>query len=180
MPTFILVPHPSTPCDFVHSAIVQAEPVAGAGLQLTYALTGDLQQLIVPDPRQPARVDGLWRATCFEIFLRAAGSAPYEEFNFAPSCEWAAYAFEGYRQGMKALEQPQAPRIICRREAQRLEVEVQFHSTLLAEHDLRAALSAVLKHKDGKVSYWALAHPRGKPDFHDAVGFVGEGLKLEA
>ena len=180
MPTFTLLPHPSTPCEFVRAVIVEVEPAAGAGLQLTYALTGDLQQLIVPDSRQPARADGLWRATCFEIFLRAAGSAPYEEFNFAPSGEWAAYAFEGYRQGMKALEQPEAPRIVCRPDAQRLEVEVQFQSTLLAEHDLRAALSAVLKHKDGKLSYWALAHPQGKPDFHDAVGFVAEGFGLGA
>jgi hypothetical protein len=146
-------------------------------LQLTYALTGDLQQLTVPDSRQPARVDGLWRETCFEIFLRAAGSAPYVEFNFAPSGEWAAYAFAEYRKGMRALEQPEPPRIVCTRAAQRLEVKVQFHSSLLIEPGLRAALSAVLKHKDGKVSYWALAHPQGKPDFHDEVGFVAEGLR---
>ena len=27
-------------------------------------------------------------------------------------------------------------------------------------------ISAVIEEQDGRLSYWALAHPPGKPDFH--------------
>ena len=41
---------------------------------------------------------------------------------------------------------------------------------------LRLALSAVVEADDGTLSYWALRHPPGRPDFHHADGFV---LRLE-
>jgi hypothetical protein len=170
-----LAPHPSTPCDFIHALSVHAKP-SGDSLQLTYVVSGDVQRLTVPESRPSARVDGLWSTTCFEIFLRPQGLAAYQEFNFSPSGEWATYSFTGYRQGMTALEQPQPPRISCVCTAQQLQVDVHFQSPLLGQPDLRAALTAVLKHGDGRLSYWALAHPPAKPDFHDAVGFVAEGL----
>lgn len=170
-----LLPHSSTPCAFVHALSVQAQP-SGDSLRLAYIVSGDVQRLTVPESRPPARADGLWQTTCFEIFLRPHGSGAYQEFNFSPSGQWAAYSFTGYRQGMAALDQPRPPRIECVYTAQRLEVDVQFHSPLLAQRDLRAALSAVLQHSDGQISYWALAHPQARPDFHDAAGFVAEGL----
>ena len=36
----------------------------------------------------------------------------------------------------------------------------------------RAALSAVIEEASGTKSYWALAHPPGKPDFHHSDAFV--------
>jgi hypothetical protein len=36
------------------------------------------------------------------------------------------------------------------------------------------ALSAVIETRDGAKSYWALAHPPGKPDFHHADCFIGQ------
>jgi hypothetical protein len=33
-------------------------------------------------------------------------------------------------------------------------------------------LSAVIEAKDGSKSYWALAHPPSKPDFHNADCFT--------
>lgn len=177
MQTLQLLPHSATPCDFIHALNVQAQ-ASGDSLLLTYVVSGDIPRLTVPESRPPARIDGLWRTTCFEIFLRAAGSEAYQEFNFSPSGQWAAYSFTEYRQGMAALDQPQPPRIACVSTPERLEVEVQLHSPLLAHRDLRAALSAVLTHSDGQISYWALAHPQPKPDFHGAAGFVAEGLGL--
>lgn len=37
-----------------------------------------------------------------------------------------------------------------------------------------AAITAVIEETDGTKSYWALAHPAGKPDFHHPDGFVLE------
>jgi hypothetical protein len=38
----------------------------------------------------------------------------------------------------------------------------------------RLGLSAVIEDTRGSLSYWALAHPPGKPDFHHADGFALE------
>jgi hypothetical protein len=42
---------------------------------------------------------------------------------------------------------------------------------------LRLGLSAVIESCNGSLSYWALRHPAGKPDFHHADAFA---LGLEA
>lgn len=39
---------------------------------------------------------------------------------------------------------------------------------------LLLGLSAVIEENDGAVSYWALKHPPGPPDFHDANTFILE------
>jgi hypothetical protein len=38
----------------------------------------------------------------------------------------------------------------------------------------RLGLSALIEDKSGGTSYWALAHPPGKPDFHHADSFAYE------
>jgi hypothetical protein len=42
---------------------------------------------------------------------------------------------------------------------------------------LLLGLSAVIEETSGAKSYWALAHPPGRPDFHHADGFA---LMLDA
>ena len=37
---------------------------------------------------------------------------------------------------------------------------------------MRLALVAVIAEKNGSLSYWALAHPPHRPDFHHAEAFV--------
>jgi hypothetical protein len=37
---------------------------------------------------------------------------------------------------------------------------------------LRLGLSAVIEDIDGRLSYWALKHPPGKPDFHHPDSFA--------
>ena len=53
----------------------------------------------VPPPGVPRIATDLWRHTCFEAFIAVEGLPAYHEFNFAPSGEWAIYAFAGYRDG---------------------------------------------------------------------------------
>ncbi len=50
------------------------------------------------------------------------------------------------------------------------------HATLWREINVQAGISAVIEETDGTKSYWALAHPPGKPDFHHADCFA---LELE-
>lgn len=171
MTTLQLIPHAATPCDFIRELRVEMQLI-GDRLVLGYEVSGDVRHLSVPESRRSARTDGLWRATCFEIFLRPHGAVAYQEFNFSPSGEWAAYSFTDYRAGMAVLDLPQPPAIQCRATSERLEVQVHLQSPVFAHEDLRAALAAVLKHDDGAISYWALAHPQPQPDFHHAGGFA--------
>jgi len=168
-----LVRHPACPPGPVEG--VDAALAWGQGaLRLRYRLRGDLGGVTIPAAGTPARRDELWRHTCFEVFVRRAAQDGYVEFNFSPSGEWAAYRFDAYRQGMRALEPATSPAIEARREAGMLEVQAQV--VLPAPWDvapaLQVAVSAVVEACDGTLSYWSLAHPAGKPDFHHGDGFV--------
>lgn len=170
--------HPDSHSVAVVSIDVEiARPRAGS-LELSYIVTGQLSSIRMPSAAANARGDGLWRHTCFEAFIRAAPDAPYYELNFSPSGQWAAYQFSGYRNGMRVANEI-------------TEVPIEMRSTpddcvlqalLSLDHfrDLprdrawRLGLSAVIEDAKGGISYWALAHPPGKPDFHHADSFACE------
>lgn len=122
--------------------------------------------LTVPAWETPAREDELWKNTCFELFLRAAGEDRYVEFNLSPSSRWASYAFEEYRAGMRDLPLSVEPQIETERRSSSFELTADLDLSEISGSDLYAGLSAVIEEIDGTRSYWALAHPPGKPDFH--------------
>ena len=96
----------------------------------------------------------------------------YREFNFSPSSEWAVYAFRGYREGGE-LEGELAPGIVVRRSGDQLELYAEIRPGLLPPgRSLRLGLSAVVEDADGMLSYWALRHQPGKPDFHHTDAFA--------
>lgn len=165
-----LIPHPLSPCAAVKN--LEAEVAReGEGLALRFILTGDVSRLAVPARAAPARVDGLWNHTCFEAFV-ASGGDGYLEFNFAPSTAWAAYWFDGYRQGMAPLDGIAPPRIETTTTTDTLEVRVSLAP--LDAIPLRLGLTAVIEETGGRISYWALRHPAERPDFHHAEGFALE------
>jgi hypothetical protein len=147
-------------------------------LAITYSLKGDIARLRIPPPRNPCRADGLWRHTCFEVFVSEKGKQPYWEFNFSPSGEWAAYAFKGYRGGEPIEDDSLNPEIVVRNAANSFELEALVRldrlQALRPQMPLRLGLSAVIEENDGMLSYWALKHPPGKPDFHHPHSFALE------
>lgn len=177
-----LLAHPDVPNSGVRRVAASAE-VAGADLlRFQYVLEADPLLVRVPPPVADAgRTDKLWAHTCFEAFVGLPESPGYLELNFSPSGEWAAYRFDSYRQGMTpALEA--APRLALRRlpEALELQAEVQLGDRLLAagrdpetpRRRLRIALSTVVEDREGRLSYWAVRHAAGRPDFHHPEGFA--------
>lgn len=168
-----LLPHPTTPSKAV-TAIEVAINRLDSSLTLRYTATGNIDALDLPPSTGPDRKDELWRRTCFELFLQAAGEVDYREFNFAPSRQWAAYLFDDYRLGMHQLELPAPPRIETVLTPQTLTqtVTLSFAGAFKDESSLLAGLSAVIRKKDGSVSYWALAHPAANPDFHARGSFT--------
>ena len=80
--------HPESSCSAVTH--IEAEVLRGQAnsLAFAYIVTGTISDLALPPIVAPARTDELWRHTCFEAFLGSSLSAPYYEFNFAPSPQW--------------------------------------------------------------------------------------------
>jgi hypothetical protein len=167
-----LVCHPQTPSEAIDGIEVVVGGAPGDSLTLAFIMDGDLASLRIPEPRSSQQAGGLWMHTCFEVFVMAADGPGYREFNFSPSREWAVYAFRNYRDRW-GLEIDQAPGIVVRRSRNRLELDVRIcHDFMPQGSPLRLGLSAVVEDAGGELSYWALRHPSGKPDFHHTEAFA--------
>jgi hypothetical protein len=168
--------HPDSRCAGAARIEVDVARPRGGHLALRYVVTGAMSEFHLPPAAAPARADGLWRRTCFEAFVGAAPGAAYLEFNFAPSTQWAAYGFSGYRTGMRQASGIAAPHIEVERGDARFELRVSLEldraSLLPGDAPWRLGLAAVVEEADGRISYWALAHPPGRADFHHADGFA--------
>jgi len=175
---FTLTCHPQSPSQSIREIDVVAGESKTGSLMLTFSLVGDVSGLRIPESRSPRRAEHLWQHTCFEVFMMEGDGPEYREFNFSPSGEWAAYVFHGYRNGA-VLENELSPAIVVRKAMDRLELGAEISQGLVPHgRPLRLGLSAVVEDVDGILSYWALRHPPGKPDFHHTDGFALQLDKL--
>ena len=173
--------HPDTPTAAVRGIAARVERESGDRLAVTYVLDADFNRLRVPAPRASGIASRLWQHTCCEVFIACKGLPAYYEFNFSPSGEWAAYAFDGYRSPRPGESKTGElnPQIVVREAASKLELDAVIPLDRLPELNgvpLSLALSAVVEDSAGALSYWALRHPAGKPDFHHSEAFA---LELE-
>ena len=167
--------HPTSRCGAEIAVSVDARRPQPGLLSLAYTVAGDIGRLYIPAPSEPVRTDDLWKRTCFEAFVLPGPGDGYVEFNLSPSGRWATYRFDRYREGMRdAVDVVPLP-IEVTQSAARLELAVSAALPDLAAAPVwRLGLTAVIEEANGHVSYWALAHPRSQPEFHDAASFVLE------
>jgi hypothetical protein len=156
-------------------AITGAISRLGTHLTITYSLAGQLRELVIAGPAiEPARQWVLWETTCFEFFLAVKDTARYWEFNLSPAGHWNVFRLADYRQGLE--EEPaiqMLPFTVYRQpEMLTLTLDVELTAIIPADRPVEVAISTVLQHQDGSLSYWALTHPGPKPDFHDREGFL--------
>lgn len=168
-----LKPHPDAqpahPPFEVWATVDHAAAFGAVGtLNIWFGIKAPAERFVLPEA-EGGRADDLWQTTCFEAFLRAEEAEGYREWNFAPSGQWAAYDFTGYRVGRSDAEVKE-PYI-------RMEDNLTWW-TLGATIGIEAGprwqlgLSAILEETDGTRSYWALAHADGEPDFHAPACFA--------
>ncbi len=171
-----LILHPEARCVAVTGIEVEAARPRPGALALTFAVSGRTGGIRLPAAAAPARADDLWRHTCFEAFVAAAPGGPYYEFNFAPSTAWAAYAFTGYRAGKANAGNMAAPDVEVGATPSsftlKATLELGSLTGLRPGAPWRLGLAAVVEEAFGRISYWALAHPPGRADFHAASGFA--------
>lgn len=174
-----LICHPDMPGKAVRSVAVEISLSFDDGFALRYIVGGAIADLVLPHGEgelviADSATDSLWESTCFEAFLTEEGQPDYTEFNYSPDGRWACYQFDDYRSFLRSDElAPWEMRAERGEQSYALRVEPGIFPELGA----RLALSAVIEELDGTKSYWALAHPPGKPDFHHPDCFA---LTLEA
>jgi hypothetical protein len=171
-----LIHHPETDDAAIKALYIGVKALYQTGdLTLQYELLGDLDILLIPEAQPPSAAEELWQHTCFEAFIAVEEEEAYHEFNFSPSGLWGAYAFDGYR-ARKTWRTKNAPYIHFVGTDKQLVLTTVISNANLPDNPLnksyRLALSAVLETKNGELSYWALCHPSGKPDFHHRSGFT--------
>ncbi len=175
--TLWLTPHPSSAGSRVRAISVDVASPATGSLLLVYRIEGDIENLRIPAiaAAATAPTDELWKHTCLEAFIGARGRPGYFELNFSPSTQWAAYRFEDYRQDMRPVPCTQPPAIACHSGEALLEARIGLRLEALEEFQgeaLRLGLAVVIEDMEGRLSYWALAHAPGNPDFHHPATFA--------
>jgi hypothetical protein len=145
----------------------------GDWLRLRWRVEG-AQALVVPPFAGKGRADGLWQTTCFELFLQVPGESGYTELNLSPSERWNAYDFASYREGMSERAFPREPACTMRKGEALAIFDAAVPASALPTVPWRLNMTAVIEEEGGVKSYWALAHPDAKLDFHDPACFVGE------
>ena len=164
-----LVPHPEMGPKGIQS--VEVDVVRATNTILLRYGVEPADTLLLPAYDRERR-DNLWHGSCFELFVKPDGRG-YVEYNFAPLEAWNAYSFVDWRMGRRAYQPDVEPRIVDsrtdgRRESfpARYELDVVISPDILALAPAAASLAAILQEEDGTMSYWALAHPPGEPNFH--------------
>lgn len=176
-----LSPHPAfmAPDGLEVKATVEAQQAnTPPCLALRFELSGAIDTLCMPAWMGSHPADGLWQHTCAELFVRRQGSPAYQEFNFSPSGQWAAYRFSSERVRDTLAESrhpPLPPAIEVITSAK--DISISIHLPMLnlpatdSSEELRLGLSLVAERGQGDLSYWALHHPRAdRPDFHHPDG----------
>ena len=159
--------HPDSRGGAVSRITVEVARQSATALVLHYFVTGRIGTLNLAPPAAPERADALWEHSCFEAFVRRSSAGAddgYYELNFAPSTQWAAYRFSDYREGMEAAAELDPPRIETN--ASDLYFQLRASFDLPDDGPWRLGLAAVIEEENRRKSWWALAHPPGKPDFH--------------
>ena len=174
---YFLKPHPVSFPISVKSVEVEITANDLCEMLLDFSIEGD--NVVIPHWQSGGREDGLWKSTCFELFLGTVDSEIYFEFNFSPSSGWAAYKFGKYREGM--IDQPMTVEPHLDFDPDKpLVLSVDLDLSNMPRAPLIGNLTAVIEEEGGHKSYWALAHPAGPPDFHNRDCFIARLPPVEA
>ena len=172
MPEFNLHPFSGRDCGGVTiQGAVERTPQT---IVLSFLLQGNLSDLVLPDATERTRRDNLWQSTCLELFWAEDGKKNYWELNLAPTGDWNVYAFTDYRTGMHQENRIADPLAQTEHTTDGFSLTATLETGNLhaGRTPIRVGVSAVLKHHDSRLSYWALAHPEARPDFHAPQAFL--------
>ena len=152
-----------------------------SALSIVFDLSGDLSQIELSGSlKDPTRSIGLWKTTCFEIFIGLKGSPKYWEVNLSPTGDWNVFSFSSYRNrenGNRLIEADGFSDLpfTSDRQADRYTLCLQRGlDALFSTRDaLEIGISAVVKSLgNASLSFWSLNHKGDRADFHQRETFT--------
>ena len=173
METHLLLAHPDHPPAGITGVEARIIGRDENWLRARWRVDGS-QRMVVPAFAGKGRTDDLWRTTCFELYLKPLGGEAYCELNLSPSERWNIYDFDGYREAMRERPFPHEPECTIRLGSTFAIFDAAIPVAGLPRVDCAMGLSAILEEEGGVMSYWALTHPGGKPDFHSPACFAAK------
>lgn len=173
METHSLIFHPASRPAQIRKIEARIVSIDASWVRLRWRIDGS-EKVLFPGFAGKGRADGLWKTTCFEFFLQSPDGPGYCELNLSPSERWNAYDFAGYREGMSERPMPHEPACTVRVGQSMAIFDAAVPAAGLPSLPWRYGLSAVIEEAGGALSYWAIAHPDGKADFHSPACFGGE------
>ncbi len=142
--------------------------IKGNELFLCYQIKGPLNQLLLPKLNSSSNFkDELWKHTCLEFFVKNPKSSEYTEFNFSPSGDYAVYHFKNYRERDFDFIDFKQPNIKAYLSESLFELNIKMP---LIKGEI--GITAVIEDQHQSISYFALAHKKERPDFHDPASFI--------
>jgi len=144
-------------------------------LHICCKLLGDLSEIQIPEKADiPARKNSLWQNTCMEFFIAVSDLPQYWEFNLSPSGDWNVYSFQNYREGMKEESAFASLPFRVHRQPECFQIDIVCDLKKITDKFglTEIGISAVVKHKNSELRYWALKHCGSKPDFHLRENFI--------
>jgi hypothetical protein len=141
-------------------------------IKISFTVQGMLEAYVFPKAQKIQRVDELWKATCFELFL-ANDEEVYYELNFSSSLGWNFYVLESYREEPKELEFLFVPTIKIEENDNEFRIVFELKSVNLNLEQFKYYnLATILLSKENERTFWAIKHLKTQPDFHDKKSFL--------
>jgi hypothetical protein len=178
--THQLVAHAAHPPLAVRRVEARVLSISDTWFRVRWRVDG-VDRLVIPKFAGKGRADNLWQTTCFELFLMPRDGAPaYSEYNLSPSERWAAYDFANYRDAMRERPFAREPDCTLRKGQAMAIFDAALPSPQMPDPPCAVGLCAVLEEEGGVKSYWALAHTKDTPDFHDPACFTARLARTQA
>jgi hypothetical protein len=144
----------------------------GDFLVLRYQMTGAIESVLMAECEFSIRRMRLWETTCFECFFGVPGQACYWEVNLSTAGHWNVFKLDDYRSGLREELAIEELTILIDRSVFSLETELDLSLLGLESSELELSVTAVMAHRLGTMSYWAVCHAGVAADFHLRDSFV--------
>jgi len=139
-------------------------------LLLSFVLSGVSDNYLFDTKNHAKRADELWKATCFEAFIKNPNSKEYWELNIAPSGAWNFYYFSDYKKDMQEERRVLTPKVLFKQKRDEVYVNVEMNFTeKLFDGRGEFNLALILLNVEGKREFFTLNPKEGVADFHAFV-----------
>ncbi|MBT7610521.1 MAG: hypothetical protein HN576_12250 [Bacteriovoracaceae bacterium] len=147
-----------------------------SSLNVEYLLKGNIESIdLSKENTTRKRVIGLWKKTCFELFIKNKNTDDYFEFNFAPNTDWNLFHFLDIRSELKEFKTTTCPLVKVKQSNVEFQMQIIipkqiFPDKFISNGEMMYSPTSII-HKSSHIYHFASIHPDNKLDFHRYQSF---------